>query len=130
MKRASRDQGDIVLGWLTRLAVVLSLFGLLAFDGIAIAVARLTAADHATTAAVAAADSFHSTSSVQSAYDAALGSVVADGDTIETASFQVSPDGAVRLTLHHAATTLLMDRIGYLRPYVDSRAEGKGRPGT
>lgn len=119
-----------MLGWLTRLTLVLSLLGLLAFDGISLVVARVTAADHATTAAVAAADAYRGKQSVQAAYDAALGSVVSTGDTVEAASFHVTADGAVSLHLHHAATTLMMRRISYLRPYLDARAEGTGRPAT
>src|SRR4051794_973027 len=45
VKRVQGDRGDVVLGWLTKLAVVLGLFGLIAFDGIAVVQAHFQASD-------------------------------------------------------------------------------------
>jgi len=127
--RTQGDRGDVVLGWLTKLVVALSLVGLLAFDGISLTLARFQAADAATSAAGAAADAYKSSRNVQAAYDAALGTVVSAGDTIETRTFTVAPDGTVTLQLHHQATTLLLHKVSRLRRYADAREEGKGRPG-
>src|SRR5438552_3888444 len=55
------DRGDIVLGWLTKLIVVLGVLGLLGFDAISLVQSRFQASDRATTAASAAADSYKAT---------------------------------------------------------------------
>jgi len=41
------DRGDIVLGWLTKLVVTLSLLGVVGFDLISLASARFQGEDHA-----------------------------------------------------------------------------------
>ncbi|MGB8652163.1 MAG: hypothetical protein WCD35_16045 [Mycobacteriales bacterium] len=125
-----RDSGSIVLGWLTKLAASLALVGLLAFDGIALVTTNFTAADQATTAASAAADAYKSTHDVQQAYNAATAAVAADGDTIETKTFRVDPDGHITLVLHRTATTLWMHRIGALKKYTEITQTGEGTPGS
>lgn len=124
----NNDRGDIVLGWLTKLVVILGVLGLLAFDGISLVQARIQAADRATTAAIAAADEYRSSRDVQKAYDAAHATVVGS-DTIETSTFRVDATGTVTLRLHHEATTLLVQRIPPLRSWTDAVGTGSGRPG-
>lgn len=123
------DRGDIVLGWLSKLVVVLGVLGLIAFDGISLAQARFQAADRATSAASAAAEDYKTNHDVQKAYNAAY-ATVSGGDTIETKTFSVSTDGAVKLRLHHEATTLLVSRIGPLKKWADAVETGEGRPGS
>lgn len=127
MERRRGDRGDIVLGWLTKLTVVLGLLGLVGFDLIAVVQARFQADDRASTAARAAADSFASVRDVQKAFDAAYATLV-DGDRIETTTFVVRTDGSVQLRLHHQATTLLVKRIGPLRDQADAVATGTAQP--
>jgi hypothetical protein len=121
------DRGDIVLGWLTRLVAVLGVFGLLAFDGVALVQSRFQADDRATTAASAAATAYASTHDAQQAFDAAYATVV-DGDTIETGTFAVAADGSVSLRLHHEAVTMLLQRVAPLRKYADAVGTGTARP--
>ena len=121
------DRGDIVLGWLTKLAAVLGALGLVGFDGIAVAQAHFQASDRATTAAAAAADEYRSTHDVQRAFDAAY-ATIGTNDTIETKTFQVASDGTVTLRLHHVATTLLLHRIGPIKDWADAVETGHGRP--
>jgi hypothetical protein len=127
--RVQGDQGDIVLGWLTKVVVALGLLGLVAFDGISLAQARFQAADRATTAAAAAADDFKVNHDLQKAYNAAY-ATVSGGDTIETKTFTVSTDGTVKLRLHHEATTLIVRRIGPLKKWTDAVETGEGRPAS
>jgi hypothetical protein len=129
MHESRGDRGDIVLGWLTKLIVVLGVLGVLAFDGISLAQARFQAADHATTAASAAADDYKTNHDVQKAYDAAY-ATLSGTDTIETKTFQVAADGTVTLRLHHEATTLLVQRIGALKHWTDAVETGEGRPAS
>lgn len=129
MIRISGDRGDIVLGWLTKLVVILGVLGVLGFDGIALTQARVQAADRATTAAVAAADDYRANHDAQRAFDAAYATLV-DPDSIETKSFAISPDGTVRLRLHHTATTLVLHRIRALSHFAEAVETGEARPPT
>jgi hypothetical protein len=127
--RAQGDRGDIVLGWLTKLAVVLGLLALVGFDGISLVQGRFQAADRATTAASEAADDYKSNHDVQKAYNAAVATLTGN-DTIETKTFRIDPDGTVTLRLHHVATTLVVGRIGALKKYADAVEPGTGRPAS
>lgn len=127
--RVNGDRGDVVLGWLTKLVVILGLLGLVAFDGISLAQARFQAADHATTAASAAADDYKANHDLQKAYNAAF-ATVSGNDTIETKTFQVATDGTVTLRLHHEATTLILNHIGPLKHWADAVETGEGRPAS
>lgn len=123
------DRGSIVVGWLAKIAVVIAVLGVVAFDGISLAQARFQASDRANTAASAAADDYHTNHDLQKAYNAAFATVV-DGDTIETATFRVATDGSVTLRLHHHATTLVVQHIGPLKHWADSVETGEGHPAT
>jgi hypothetical protein len=122
------DRGDIVLGWLTRLTVVLALVGLVGFDLVALGVGRLKAEDRAQEAARAAVQSWQQGKDVQKAYEAALASTERLEDTIAPTSFTIAPDGAVTLTVEHTAATLLVEKVGPIRDWATSRATVTGRP--
>lgn len=121
------DRGDIVLGWLTKLVVILGVLGVVGFDLIAVGQAHIQASDRASTAARAASDAYQSSKNVQQAYDAAFATLV-DGDTIETTTFVVAQDGSVRLRLHHEAVTLLVEKIGPLASQAKVSATGEAQP--
>jgi type II secretory pathway pseudopilin PulG len=121
------ERGDIVLGWLTRLVVVLAVLGTIAFDGVSLAQARFQAADRATTAANAAADAYKASRDVQTAFNAAY-ATLSPGDTIETQTFTVAADGTVTLRLHHQAPTLLVSKIGPLKHWQDAVETGEAKP--
>jgi hypothetical protein len=125
----SDDRGDIVLGWLTKLVVALGLLGILGFDAISLVQARVQAADHATTAASAAADEYRSTHDVQKAYNVAS-AIVGGLDTIETKTFRVDADGRVTLRVHHEATTLVVRHIPPIRDWADAVGTGKALPSS
>ena len=129
MKRVSGNRGDIVLGWLTKLVVALAVLGVIGFDGISLVQARVQASDRANTAAAAASDEYREHKDVQQAYNAAFATVPGD-DTIETATFRVTPEGAVTLRLHHVATTLVLRHIGPLKHWAEAVETGQGRPPT
>lgn len=113
---AVAEHGDIVIGWLTRIIVVLALFGVVAFDGISVAAGAVGAADDAGTAAVAARDAWAQSHDLQKAYDAAVSSLSdKPDDSIPTSSFSIDPTGTVTLKVRRETTTLLMRHIGPLR---------------
>jgi hypothetical protein len=112
------DRGGIVLGWLTKLVVVVSLVGLVGFDLVSLGTARLQAEDHAQTAARAAVEAYAGPQDLQLAYDAALAEVVTDGDTIDAPTFTIT-GGQVTLTLRRTAPTLLVRHVAALSGYAD-----------
>lgn len=119
-----------MLGWLTKLVIVLGGLGLVSFDGISLLHTTFNAADQASTAAAAAADSYHVSHDLQKSYDAALAAVALDGDTIETTSFTVTTDGRVHLVLHRTAPTLWLQKISPLRRLTDVHAGADAGPGS
>lgn len=123
------DRGDIVLGWLTKVTVVLGLLGLLAFDAIALGMGRLAAEDGAQEAARAAVRTYADTADLQRAYEAALAETDVE-QSIAPADFSIGTDGAVTLTLVHTSPTLVVEKVGPVRSWATSRATVTGRPAT
>lgn len=125
------DRGDIVLGWLTRLTVVLAVLGVIGFDLVSVGAGHLAAEDRAQDAARAAVTSFRADGDVQRAYEAALADVADDGkvgDTIDPGAFSVAEDGSVTLTVAHTSPTLLVEKISPLRRFATATATVTGRP--
>lgn len=103
------ERGDVVLGWLTRIVIVLSLLGVIGFDAISVAVAAMTAQDDAAQAAQLASEAYKARGgTVQKAYDAAEAFAEGNGETVAAQSFVVDPGGTVHLTLEKTATTLVL----------------------
>ncbi len=126
---SSCDRGDVVLGWLTKVVATLAILGLMGFDAMSLAVARVQAEDSAQQAVRAASTSYSTTRDLQAAYDAAVARVGASGDTIDPAGFTVTPEGAVTLSLRREAPTLLVEKIPQLREYsVTTRTVTGGPP--
>lgn len=119
-----------MLGWLTKLVIILGALGLVSFDGISLLHTTFNAADQAATAASAAADSYHANHDLQKSYDAALTAVARDGDTIETKSFTISADGRVHLVLHRTAPTFWLQKIAPLRQLTDIHTGADAGPGS
>jgi hypothetical protein len=129
-RRHSDDEEDhdVVLGWLSKLVLVLSVLGLLGLDGFAWVSARVGAEDSAEKAGRAAASTWASSKHLQAAYDAALAEVAASGDAIDPASFTAAPDGTVTLTLRREADTLVLHRVPRLRHLTELTATVVTRP--
>lgn len=120
-----------MLGWLGKLVALFALLGVLAFDGVNVMVATFGAADDATTAARAAADSFEQSRDVQAAYDAAVSSLAdKPGDVVENTTFQVGADGSVTLIVVRQPRTLWMHRIGPLKGMAEVRQTGLASPAS
>lgn len=121
------ERGDIVLGWLAQLALVLGVTGLLAVDAVALAQSRVQATDHARTAAEAAQQAYASSHNLQTAFDAAW-ATLPPADTIETGTFTATPDGAVSLRLHHPANLPLLDLVPAVRRWSAAVGSATARP--
>lgn len=118
----------MVLGWLSKLVIVLSVIGVLCLDGFAWTSARVGAQDSAERAGRAAVSAWQQTPDLQRAYDAALAEVAESSDVIDAPSFTAAPDGAVTLTLHRDASTLVLHRIPPLRHLTQLTATVVTRP--
>lgn len=122
--RAS-DGGDVVLGWLTRVVVILSLVAVVVFDTLSIASARLGLADDANAAAQAANYAWvQMNGNAQAAQDAAVDYAEARGEQLSPTSFSISSAGVVRLTLERRANTLVVGRLGPLKRLAETTAQG------
>lgn len=130
--RANRrgDRGSIVLGWLTKLAVAITVVGLTLFDSISIGAARLGSTDDANNAASAASQSYWSSHNVNAAYQAALESLPSGSETIPAKTFLVHPDGSVSLILYRNVNTLVARHIGFLKKYTHVVEHGEAPPPT
>ena len=127
--RAGRDRGSIVIGWLAKLAIVLALVAIVAFDGIAVGSAHLSASDDADAAATAAAYAWQqSHHSIQAAYDAAVAAVTNSDEKVLTKDFTISPDGSVHLLMSRRIHTLVMKHIGFLKKYTVTDITGEAPP--
>ena len=130
MDRTCRDNGSIVIGWLTKLAVITAIVGLALFDSLSIGAAKLGASDDANTAAEAASAEYRTSHDVQSAYQAALDTLPSDSETIPARQFIVRPDSTVDLVLRRTTTTLVAHRIGPLKQFDVISVHAVGTPPT
>ena len=127
LPRRARERGDIVLGWLTRVVLALVAAGIVLFDVVSVAVARVSVADDANTAARAASEAYATERNVQGAYDAAAFAAGGRGESVAPLEFRVAPDGQVSLRLSRTARTVVLGRIGPLRHLGTVSANGRGR---
>ena len=120
------ERGDIILGWLARVALVLVLLGVISYDALAVGVAKVSVADQASSAARAASLVWVSSRNPRAAYDAAARNAIqADvANTVAPRGFRVDPDGTVRLRVDRPVHTLLLDRIPPLRGWAVVGADG------
>lgn len=124
-----RNRGDIVLGWLVKVTLVLTMLGVCAFDGISVAVTRVRVTDDAAAAANAASDTWQRSGStdMQAAYDTAAGFAGSRDERVPTSSFHIDPDGTVHLELRGRASTLLLHRLRPIAGLADVDVGGSGR---
>lgn len=110
MQRDPRDErGDMVVGWLARIAVVLAIIAVIGFDVVTTFQGQVTARDQAGTAATAGYESYAANHNVQTAYQAALAAAKAadPADTIKPADFVVTQAGVVTLKLSRPVHTIV-----------------------
>jgi hypothetical protein len=130
MDRTRADNGSIVIGWLTKLAVAIAIVGLTLFDTLSIGAARLGGKDDANTAAEAAAQDYRSSHNVDQAYQAALETLPSDTESIPAKTFVIQSDGTVTLILDRKVNTLVARHIGFLKKYTLAVEHGESTPPT
>lgn len=123
------DRGDIVLGWLTRVTLVLAVLGVIAFDAISIGTTRMTVQDQGDAAARAASETWLRTHDANASLAAATQSALEGNplNVVIATSFRVEPDGTARFRIRRQASTLLVQRIGPLRKIATVSAPATGR---
>ncbi len=131
VQSGSRERGDIVTGWLTRVVLVLAVVGVIGFDGVTVGMASVSAQDQANTAAQVARDNFAQNHDVEQAYQAALASAHGSdvADVIRPADFSVTKDGDVTLHLSRQIHTV----VAHYLPFAalkTAQADGSATPST
>lgn len=126
---SDRERGDIVLGWLTKIVVVLAVLGVVAFDAISVGTTHMTLTDTAQHSADKASEVWQRTHDIQKAYDAAVAAAREDNalNEIPTDSFTADPDGTVHLEVRRQAATLVVAHIGPLHGWADQAVDGAAR---
>jgi hypothetical protein len=106
-----------VIGWLVRVSIVVGIFGVIGFDVMSFTAGSLMVEDHAQQAASAAAESWESSHDPELSYWAAVRCAreARTGSVVDRASFQVSPDGVVTLSVRERVRTVIAHRIPPLR---------------
>ncbi|HEX3004434.1 MAG TPA: hypothetical protein VHO27_09480 [Angustibacter sp.] len=129
LRTPSGDAGGIVLGWLTRLTVVLAIVGVIAFDGISIVTSRLSLEDAGNQAARSASETWESTHDIRAALASAQRTATeANADTtVVSDSLSVDADGTAHLVVTREASTLVARHIGPMRHWVELRVQGVGK---
>lgn len=122
------DRGDIVLGWLAKLVVALSVLGAIGFDGISLLHARVSVADIAGHAAVAARDAWQETKNADFAYAAAQRTAKDAGGTIPVQGMVIELDGSVRVTVERTAPTFMLRHVGKLKNAAHVTGHGQASP--
>ncbi len=124
-----RDRGDIVLGWLTRIVVVLGIAGLGLFDAISVGTTAVNLSDQGNHAAREASEVWQSTEDVQAAYDAAVASATDANpqNVVDPKTFIIDADDTVHLTVSRTATTIVLYHWGRTAKWAEITRDGKGR---
>lgn len=125
-----RDRGSIVIGWMTKLVVVLAVLGVMLFDAVSVTVARVSAEDDASQAAEVAGFEWRSSHDVQRAYDAAVQSLPSDSERIPPKSFVIDSAGTVRLAVKRTTQTMVAHHIGPLQRFDVVTAHGESEQPT
>lgn len=105
------DAGGIVVGWLTRVTIVLAVLGIVAFETLSILVVRMNIQDTASQAADDAQTSWSSAHNPVLAYTTAETTAEQAGATIPQKSFVINPDGSVHFVIEETARTLVLHDI-------------------
>lgn len=112
------EHGGIVTGWLLKIVLVFAIVGVVAFDAIAITVARVTASDDAHSIGDVASDAVAiSHATTQEARELALERAADRRVTLAPKDLVLTKEGAVTVRVHRTANTVVTHLIGPLQQY-------------
>jgi hypothetical protein len=102
------ERGDMVVGWLVRIVIILAVLAVIGYDAITTVQAQITVRDQASSAAVAGYDNYAWSHNVEAAYQAALADAHSSNtaDVIVPSDFVVSSDGSVTLKMSRPVHTV------------------------
>ncbi len=122
----ARDAGGIVVGWMTKLAVIAAIVGLIGFDAISVGLGHLSTSDDGGKAVQAASQTFQSSHNLQQAYVAAT-RAVNPNEVVNQAGFAVDPDGTAHLSVTNKVHTLVLFRLSVTRKWtvITEKVSGK-----
>jgi Flp pilus assembly protein TadG len=118
------ERGDVVLGWLTRIALALTVTAVVAFDGVSVVTSRLGVQDDAADAARAASQTWQERHDVSAALSSADQAASADNPTnaVDVATFRLDADGTAHVTVRREAPTILIRYVGPARRWAQVHA--------
>jgi hypothetical protein len=127
----SGDRGSTGIGWLLRIAVVISAVGVVGFDAASIGLTRLNLDDKATEAAIEARQTWTETGDVRRSYRTAVSTArrVDPDVAVPPDDFRIAADGTVTLKMIRPARTVLAQHVG-LREHTVVTAVVTARPPT
>lgn len=125
----SPDRGDIVIGWLTKIVVVLGIAGLALFDALSIGSTSVSLSDQGQYAAREASEVWQQTDSVQRAYDEAVATATSQNalNRIDPKSFRIDADDTVHLRIGRTATTIVLHHWDRTAAWAVLERDAKGR---
>ena len=125
----SADRGDIVIGWLTKIVVVLGIAGIGLFDALSIGSTSVSLSDQGQYAAREASEAWQQTDSVQRAYDVAVATATSQNphNTVDPKSFRIDPDDTVHLRIERTATTIVLRHWDRTAAWATLEREAQGR---
>jgi hypothetical protein len=123
----SPDRGDIVLGWLTRVVVLIGLLGLMVFEGISLVSAHVSGTDMANEVALHASEAYLNKHSPKAAKMAAETEASKHHAEVVKNSLTIGKDGTVTLRVRRSATTLLLYRTKQTAKWTVVVSEGHAR---
>ena len=131
-RRGARSEGFIVLGWLTRIIIGLTLLGVFAFDALSVGSASLTVSDAANGAAIAGRDAYNNSPiNKVAAFNAAQKFATEHGAILDASHFSISQDGRVTVTVTKVAHTVVLEHIPPLSTWtVRSATATSGKVGS
>ena len=129
LHRTGPERGDIVVGWLTKISLVLAVAGVFLFDAISIGTTSVSLSDQGSYAAREASEKWQETDSLQAAYDAAVATATQQNpdNVVNPKTFRIDPDNTVHLTVSRTATTIVLYRWGRTAEWAELEREAVGR---
>ncbi|HWL36045.1 MAG TPA: hypothetical protein VNQ77_07605 [Frankiaceae bacterium] len=121
------DRGGVIVGYFTKITMVLLVFSVLCFDAVSVGAARIGVEDTARAAASEGAEAYAQTKSVAAAYKAAVETAEEHGATVVKKTFKVDAEGVVSLRVEKEATTLLLYRTKKTSTWAQVGASSRGR---
>lgn len=127
MSRLHGERGDVIVGWFTKIVIILALVGVIGFEATSIGVAHVQTQDTAKAAARAGSREWKDSRDVQRAYQAADAVAAADSGRIAPEEFVIHDDGSVTVTVEKEASSLVLVRFSFSRKLVKIRETAEGQ---